>query len=177
VNKKQSQSGSSHLVIIIVLVVALLGALGYVFYLNFMQPKSTPAPTPAVAVVSTPTETNAGYLVLDDWDVKFKLLADLGSNEITYQRVEDSYGQDMYQFSTERASALGGDCNNLVRILRSVSSTADGPEIPVAKIGSYYYFVSGRQSACSEPLTDAIRDITYPDRQMLKTFVASVELK
>ena len=53
-NKKQSQSGSAHLVIIIVLVVALLGALGYIFYLNFMQPKATPtvAETPAPVVVA-----------------------------------------------------------------------------------------------------------------------------
>ena len=39
-NKKQSQSGFAHLAIILVLVVALLGALGFVFWQNFMQPKT-----------------------------------------------------------------------------------------------------------------------------------------
>jgi hypothetical protein len=49
VNKKQSQSGFAHLAIIIVLVVALLGSLGFVFWQNFMQPKPVDnTPTPAV---------------------------------------------------------------------------------------------------------------------------------
>lgn len=38
--KKQNiQSGSAHLIIIIVLALALIGALGFVFWQNFMQPK------------------------------------------------------------------------------------------------------------------------------------------
>lgn len=40
VNKRKSQSGFAHLAIIIVLVVALLGALGYIYWQNFMQPKT-----------------------------------------------------------------------------------------------------------------------------------------
>jgi len=41
VDKKQSQSGFAHLAIIIVLVVALIGALGFVYWQNFMQPKAS----------------------------------------------------------------------------------------------------------------------------------------
>ena len=37
--KQKSQSGSMRLIIIIVLVVALLGVLGFVYWLNFMQQK------------------------------------------------------------------------------------------------------------------------------------------
>lgn len=38
--KKQNiQSGSAHLVIVIILALALIGALGFVFWQNFMQPK------------------------------------------------------------------------------------------------------------------------------------------
>lgn len=36
-NKKQSQSGSAHLIVILVLVLALIGALGFVFYQNFIS--------------------------------------------------------------------------------------------------------------------------------------------
>lgn len=35
-NKKQSQSGSAHLIIILVLLLALVGSLGFVFYQNFI---------------------------------------------------------------------------------------------------------------------------------------------
>lgn len=37
--KRSSQSGSAHLIIIIVLTIALLGTLGFVFWQNFGQPK------------------------------------------------------------------------------------------------------------------------------------------
>lgn len=40
-NNKKSQAGSAHLVIIILLAVALMGALGFVCYQNFIQPKVT----------------------------------------------------------------------------------------------------------------------------------------
>lgn len=39
-NKQKSESGSAHLVIIIVLVVALLGTLGFVYWQNFVQTKT-----------------------------------------------------------------------------------------------------------------------------------------
>ena len=42
-NKKQYQSGSAHLAVIIVLVLALIGALGFVFYQNFIQDKGNAA--------------------------------------------------------------------------------------------------------------------------------------
>jgi len=39
VKKQNIQSGSAHLIIIIILALALIGALGFVFWQNFMQPK------------------------------------------------------------------------------------------------------------------------------------------
>ena len=42
VNKQKSQSGfAHHLIIIIAIVVVVIGALGYVYWKNFMQPKVT----------------------------------------------------------------------------------------------------------------------------------------
>lgn len=37
------QSGSAHVVIIVVLVIAIIGALGFVFWQNFLQPNTEPA--------------------------------------------------------------------------------------------------------------------------------------
>ena len=39
-NKKQPQSGFAHLVVIVIISVSLLGALGFVFYQNFIQKDS-----------------------------------------------------------------------------------------------------------------------------------------
>ena len=39
-NKKKSQSGNAHLILVIVLVIALIGAIGYIAWQNFLQPKS-----------------------------------------------------------------------------------------------------------------------------------------
>jgi len=177
VNKKQSQSGSAHLVVIIVLVVALLGALGFVFWQNFMQPKSTPAPTPEVAVISTPTETNAGYLVLDDWNVKFKLPTNLGSNVITSQKATDANGEDYYKFSTERVSALGSNCaglNKLYRMTEPITPDAS-PPILAGKFGGYYYYAGNSQENCAGDGVGG--NIWYYDTMMLKDFLANAEPK
>lgn len=57
-NKNKSQLGSIHLAITIVLLVALLGALGFVFYQNFVLSK-TSNPTPAVANSKTDDASKA----------------------------------------------------------------------------------------------------------------------
>lgn len=46
-NKNESQSGSAHLALVIILIIALVGALGFIFYQNFVVSK-TSKPTPAV---------------------------------------------------------------------------------------------------------------------------------
>ena len=50
VNKQKSQSGFAHLVLVIILIVALLGTLGFVYWQNYMQPKvsDTSQKTPVV---------------------------------------------------------------------------------------------------------------------------------
>ena len=75
-NKQKSQSGFAHLAIIIILIVALLGTLGFVYWQNYMQPKNidtsqkTPVEnkdnniiTPVVAdpIADWKTYTNAQY--------------------------------------------------------------------------------------------------------------------
>jgi Tfp pilus assembly protein PilE len=51
---KKSQTGSAHVVIIIILVVAVLGLLGFVFWQNFIQKKDT---TPAVTTTTKTADT------------------------------------------------------------------------------------------------------------------------
>lgn len=68
-NKKQYQQGSIHLVIILVLVVALLGALGFVFYQNFMVAKTGTA-TPVVVDETPVVVDSTKYFAITQWGIK-----------------------------------------------------------------------------------------------------------
>lgn len=167
------QSGSGHIVIIIALVVVLLGALGFIFWQNFMQSKPNEKSNNTTTI--TTLNLNDGYLVLEDWNVKIKYPTDLGSNVITYEKGSDG---DYYDFSTERVSALGGNCANLVRLVRQTESTVPDTSglIQVAQVGEYYYFINGPQTACSElDAGDTHINIVFPDIKMLNAFLATIE--
>lgn len=71
-NKKQSQSGFAHLAIIIVLVVVLLGTLGFVYWQNFMQPKTDTTETINSTITNTyktyaDEKYNYSFKYLDKW--------------------------------------------------------------------------------------------------------------
>jgi len=51
---RQSETGSAHVIVIVLLIVALLGTLGFVFYQNFIAKKQD-APTKQTTVVQTDT--------------------------------------------------------------------------------------------------------------------------
>jgi len=156
VNKKQKQSGFSHIMIItIILAVALVGTLGYVFYQNFIQkkdttvsgtstaskttsdkttattPTTTNATTPAATTkttsttTTTPTNPNAGYLVLSDWGVKFKVPSDTGNREIRYYKGNQN-GGDYYRFTTSEVEQLGGECS--IASIFTVSRSTKTPQ-------------------------------------------------
>jgi len=171
VNKKQSQSGSIHLIITIVLAVALIGALGFVFYQNYMQPKASDNN----AVVSNETDDTAttvtdtvddattadvatvmnddGYLVFNDWNVKFKLPADLGDDEIVYEKAGDTSGSnEMYYVSTKHLSALGSECAKAYRLIRSAEAPTGSVGSPksIGEIGNYYYSYYTPQVSCAD---------------------------
>lgn len=82
-NKQKSQSGFAHLAIVIILAVALVGTLGFVYWQNFIQKDTvvskTPASgksgdsssNPATATYKTYTDTvfNASFQYPDNWTV------------------------------------------------------------------------------------------------------------
>ena len=84
-NKNKSQLGSVHLVVVIVLVIALISALGYIFWQNFMQPKTDNSDkvttkiiddTSSKKVVTDPTENWETYTNNDSVFVSFKYPSD-----------------------------------------------------------------------------------------------------
>lgn len=77
-NKNKNQSGFAHIAIIIILAVALLGTLGFVFWQNFMQPKTVVvhedkekvnAPTETLSTKKPVTE-DKNTLTIEDWGIK-----------------------------------------------------------------------------------------------------------
>lgn len=61
---KQRQSGSAHAVLIIILVIAVVGLLGFVFWQNFLQPKNEPVST---TNSTTKTESSSKEDVYATW--------------------------------------------------------------------------------------------------------------
>jgi len=202
VNKK-TQSGFAHLmIVVIILAVALVGTLGFVFWQNFMQPKTDSAKsgnskvddksktTPSTdSSTNSPVATadaNKGYLVLDDWGVKFKLPTNLGDNIVNYyqsngyeQPVGNSF--DSYAFTTSHQEALGGYCSHtatnqfmpigyLSRQTSPQSSEAASGGILLGKIVSYYYYFTGSQAPCSDQDRGT-------DNDTIKNMLMTVEAK
>ena len=184
--KKQSQSGFVHLAIIIVLVVALIGAIGYIAWDKFMQPKdgdenvvATKTTNDSTDTTTTPVADNEGYLVLDDWGVKFKLPADLGDDEIVYEEASDTSGSiEVYYFSTKYFSLLGSTCSRAYSLIRStdVSTDSIGAPIIIGKIGNYYYSYYTPQSFCLDNNEKGI-DVEQKVSKMLPLMFESIESK
>jgi len=177
------QTGSTHVIIIVILVVALLGTLGFVFWQNIINKKSAEMSSDSKQATNQPAEkvkdTDKGYLVLKDWNIKFKLLAN--SNAITYYKKQaepnDKGVEEYYEFSTKRVEAIGGQCvepNTLGQVIRNgsisrtkvkregeiVSGSAVNNNEPIA---GYYYYISGGQSTCANEGVD----IQTQDRDMI----------
>jgi type II secretory pathway pseudopilin PulG len=178
-----NQKGGAHVVIIVILLIALLGTLGFVFWQSFINKESTDAATDQKQATSQLAEEDKdldeGYLVLKDWGIKFKLLTD--SNEITYYKKQaepnDKGVEEYYVFSTKRVEALGGQCaepNDIGPVIRngSISRTKIKREGEIASgssvnnnesIADYYYYISGGQSLCANEGAD----IQQQDRDMI----------
>lgn len=151
-NKKQS--GSAHLVIIIALSAALLGAVGYIFWQNYNQ-----ANTEEVSVIS-----KGKNIDITEWGITGVYSGDYA---LQYRiNTDKDYGGDIA--ATFSSDELTGDCKNstLATILRydgseslsdtfyswttesgTIADTYD--KLGGRKIGDHYYFYEGAQDACA----------------------------
>ncbi len=188
-NKTKSQSGSAHLIIIIILSVALIGSLGFVFYQNYMQPKTNNEADVSSPVEEVPVDANEdpNTLAIADWEIDGVYN---GEHEIDFKIVDVSSHQQAYFTSSD----LSGACSNwqLVNINKysgsdvvgsmghvaiEPTSIADyynsnpnahtGADAFIKKIGENYYFYSvARTDTCATDdeangaiLTQVISDI------------------
>jgi len=171
------QNGSTHIIVIVILVIALLGVLGFVFWQNFTKKDPVTTTSEQKKTTSQPVETvkdpNEGYLVLQDWKIKFKLATE--SDKITYYAlptndagIKKGFDAQYYEFSTKEVEALGESCAEpggevsgtvirLANLSRSKDKIATQGVILVndgQPVGGYYYYLGGAQSTCSSNGTD-----------------------
>ena len=184
---KQNQNGSALIVVVTILGAAILGGLGFALWQNFSQ--NTPQPE---ASQDQPEDNNldnqsgednqneSGYLVLNDWGVKFKIADALRSTEIKY-----SVENDKYAFTTARIEALGGECtkppfNVTVSLTRHAEKPQPGPATLLTEqpINAYYYTTYGPPASCSSfnenGQMQTANQIETDDRAVLKETLASI---
>lgn len=124
VNKKQYQSGSGHLVIIFILVIALLGAVGYVFYDRFVDKKGDNSDnTTTVTTTSTvPSEVALTEIIADNtggsnlaikypstWALSDYYADNTGVNG-THKKITSPDNKVVVKFSYNLSSQMGGVC-------------------------------------------------------------------
>lgn len=77
---KHNQNGSVHVFAISLLIVALVGALGWIFWQNFLQPKPAQQPvnsTDSSQRLSSSPKPQPEMQILSDWNVQFVVPDDL----------------------------------------------------------------------------------------------------
>jgi hypothetical protein len=182
IKNSSKQTGSAHVVIIVILVIALIGTLGFVFWQNFFASKDTTPQQEAGQIEKSSSSSenksadlDKGYLVLKDWGVKFKLPQT--KSEIVYYK-EAANGVEYYDFTTKRVEALGETCvepnsQGFVTRLGSISRSVTKNELhPSAyainnnkPLGGFYYYNSGAQSLCAT--AEGSTDIQVEDRKLV----------
>jgi uncharacterized protein (UPF0333 family) len=167
---KNNQMGFSAVeVLMLVVIVALLGTVGYLFYKN--HNKTTPAATttntgaPATqttpATTTTPTVDTTNYLVIKEWGIKVKIP---NADKLTYTIVTqdggttpDGSGQyvDAAVLSLANSVTTNASCKKLgvgINRAKLIKSSS-----PLPTVGSYVYDVSGSPFSCDNAQLDAIR--------------------
>ena len=131
------EKGSAHVIIISILVAALLGALGFIFWQNFIKKadvssnassNQTTAPT-----ASTTTVSSTKYLVVTEWGAKFPYVTsvDINNDELGYS-INGNY---VSVFPSEAKFKPGGACDGAV-VASIQKGSADqqvsgvGPDLP-----------------------------------------------
>jgi hypothetical protein len=188
---QKSESGSAHVIIIAILSVALIGAVGILFWQNFINKPTEKASTDTAMVAkadskqavsespqATANNPNEGYLVLNDWGVRFKPTS---SVKISYELKNDGHWNGDYWFTTDTLKNLGGYCDvdGGIPLVRSTERYIEknSPPTPLnneQKIGNYYYYYYTPQATCSD---DDHYNQEPAEYRAIKDLLATIEAK
>lgn len=159
---KTKQNGFAHAFLIIGLIVALIGALGFVFWQNFIHKEPVRTEVISVSPINqdnkkstneSKTEPENKSIVVKEWGIKLNssvvnhLEYDISSRIGGTQNTEyDSLG-----LKIKRSSVDNQDCMNFgADLYRQKVAT----EFESKKIGDYFYYVTGAPGQCSENADD-----------------------
>lgn len=119
--RKITQAGSAQVIIIIVLVVALLGTLGFVFWQNFINKADSTKPTDTSTVVKEETNTDGLKTYVNQ---KYKLSFEYPS-DWSVEVKNDESGQDLNYYSLDVSDASGEKIAYLMAAGGGVGGTCD----------------------------------------------------
>lgn len=187
---KNYQSGSTHVLLISALVVALIGALGFIFWQNIIQTNNQPS-TQDVSKNTVESKSSASpapskqddsqFFGIDEWSVQFKLSSTLLSTKvIAKQRNETIYpsGERLqyYELTTERILSTDDTCYGVVYLLRynklpQQTGQGGGSEtiLNTNPINGFYYASSGPSTGPS--------CISHSDASEIRSSLKTIEAK
>lgn len=163
------------------LVVAVIGLLGYVYYQNFLVKKAV-----VVKEESASEVAGEGYLALGNWGIKFKIPSNLDKKQITiYDDIQS--GQYVLIFSTKRVEAIGGDCSrsdsfwepsgtlvkksSFDKEYLEYSKRRGFKGIYITQFDGYNNYYFGPNSTCSE----IGKDLQIQDAALIKELLMSLQ--
>lgn len=149
-------------VLLIIVIAALIGVVGFMIYRNQHKAK-----TPSVAtsqttttqatktITAAPTDSNTGYLVVKEWGLRFKVPTGLA--DVQYKIFNKTSGYDdqlaiyakptgsTVEYIQDYESTYAGNPNHALGVLyRSTNPTEDKLDYTVTgkKLGNYYYYTA-----------------------------------
>lgn len=187
-----TQKGFAHAFFIIGLVVALIGALGFVFWQNFVHKE--PIRNEAESIAQNKTDqpegvsVNEGYVVIEKWGVRFKPSENLTDTNVNSSERNDQTNGTYFAFSTDRIKDLGGKCTEqpfadtvtLYRFTEKPRATPDGELVKSEPLGGYYYVLSAPSAGCtnfdSNENMKPRSEVETSDRDSLKESIKTLGL-
>lgn len=187
--KKSERGNVAEIIVIIVLLLAVIGLIIWRIADSNRTNQTNTAGSQQVSneqrPVSPSTDANKGYIVLDDWGIRFK---PVDSSRVAYYKLADN--PSAYHFTTERVQSFGGMCTDIAnnkstggslgaisRMTRQANPDdyAGGVLNGGNKIGDYYYYYNHPQALCSEGLQN--NTMEQADTDMIQKLIATIELK
>lgn len=146
----QRQQGFAHAVIIIGLVIALISALGFIFWQNFIHKEPVVKNDPVVVIKNQApksTELQPKTFSIKEYGVQFTIPSGLNDTTIKYEPRQIGEASFL-AFTTQRVIDLGGDCakgypfGDIVMLSRDSQSNSNAYQVYTSgRINGYYYHV------------------------------------
>lgn len=151
---KKRQSGSAHLVITVILVVSLLGALGFIYWQNFINKKdqavtpstsqSTTTPTNPTTPTTPATPVASGDLTISQWGVT------MPAKGIIVTGMSGSNASVTTQAIIDEAKKINCSDSGIGTIYRTQSLSDIAPYAATSPLinGYYYSYMQPSQASC-----------------------------